>query len=287
MSLGLSPLAARHLSAQSTAVAQTEAPSSQSNTSPAAVSPLDHSVLTPTASAPLGQADAAATAELMAANSILARGNPWTGIQGTGTITYADDPTQYSVTLSNRGLNEFRLDIQVPGGVESTRIVGRAGRIQAANGAVTEIDPDTAIMGIFPFEYVAKAAIPGKNTALLDRGAITANGQSLHRVTLEMSSVLRDQKTKSQKVLPVDLYFDSSTHLLTKSVSSILIPGSRLVPFLSVVTYSDYRSVGASMVPFRFVETLNGQPYRTVQLKSVQMNPTLPETYFQFERSNQ
>jgi|GEM_PF-1907765 len=287
---GLVSTLACGLHAQTAAItAQSELQPSASESTPAAViSPLDHSVFAPTASAPLGQADAAAATELKAANSALAGSTSWTGLQATGTITYATDPTQFNVTLSNLGSNKFRLDTQTQTGVESIRISGRVGRVQSEDGTVTAIDPDTAIMGIFPFEILTKGASPGKNTALVDHGtASTATGQSAHRVTFELSSILRDPATKSQKTLPIDLYFDPATHLLIKSVSSVLIPGARLVPFLSVVTYSDYRTVGTSLIPFHYVETINGQPYRTLQLTSAQTNPTLSQTYFQFERSNQ
>jgi hypothetical protein len=248
----------------------------------AVVSPLDSTVFSPEPAATLGQKDEAAVAELTANISVLSGGSRWVGMQGTGTITYGTDSTQNSVTLSNLGADRFRLDTQTPGGVESIRIDRRIGKIQFENGPVSVLNPDTAILGIFPFEIAQRAASPGKNVALLDRGTTSSDGRSLHRVALEMPSVIGNPATKSQKTLPVDLYFDPATHLLVKSVCYVLIPGGRQVPFLSVVTYSDYRSVGASVVPFHYSESLNGQPYRTVQLTSVQLNPTLSATYFQF-----
>lgn len=250
------------------------------------LSPLDHSVYTPVASAPLGQADQAATAELKASIAACIGTQAWGGFQGTGTITYAGDANRYTITLSNLGSNKFRLDTTTPTGVESIRISGPVGRIQTEAGTITAIDPDTATMGIFPFEIVTKAALPSKTNSLIDHGSALTGGQSFHRITLELPSSLRDPVVKTWKALPIDLYFDPTTHLLAKSVNHILIPGGRLVPFLSIITYSDYRLVGTSVIPFHYVETIDGQPYRTVQLSSVQTNPSLPQDFFHFERSN-
>jgi len=163
------------------------------------------------------------------------------------------------------------------------RIHGRIGKVQVGTKPPVGMSPDTAILGIFPFEIAGRAAPQAKNAALLDHGIASNSGQSLHRLTLELSSMSWDSVRKSQAILPVDLYFDPATHLLIKSACYVFIPGGKQIPFLSVVTYGDYRRVGASMVPFLYSETLDGQPYRTVQLSAVQLTPNFPTDYFQFQ----
>jgi len=181
----------------------------------------------------------------------------------------------------------FRLDVETPVGLESTRIQGRAGTVQAGNKPPSTFDPDTAILGMFPFEIVTRV-VPGVNdVALLDHPSIAGVLQSLHRVTIELPAAAWHSEIKSRGTLAIDLYFDSTTHLLAKTVSSVLIPGARRVMVVSVVSYSDYRQVGTAVVPFHYSETLDGQPYRTLQLTAVQLNPSLPVDYFQPARTNQ
>lgn len=257
------------------------------NASTAVVNPLDSSVFTPEPTTKLGQQDAAATTEVAAYTSALSGGRHWMGMQGIGTVTYANGPTEFNATLSNRGNLSFRLDIQTPAGLESTRVQGRMGAVQLGTKPSTPIDPDTAILGIFPFEIVARAVPSAQNASLIDGGTVSSNGQSLHRITLELPAMSLSVTTKLPGTLPIDLYFDPTTHLLVKSVCNVLMPGGRRTPFLSVVTYSDYRTVGTSVVPFHYSESINGQPYRALQLTSVQLNPSLSADYFRFERSNQ
>ncbi len=253
----------------------------------AIVNPVDNSVFTLDPTATLGQKDAPALTEVTAYSSALGGGKRWVGMQATGTITYANDATQHSATLTNLGPHSFRLDVQTPKGPVSIRIQGRMGAVQTGTEAAIPLDPDSATTGIFPFEIVGMAVPEAKTTALLDRGTVNSSGSSLHRVTLELSSTNWNPGTKSQGTLPIDLYFDPATHLLVKSACNIFSARGRHVPLLSVVTYSDYRTVGTAVVPFQYSESIDGHPYQTMQLTSVQLNPALPADYFQFERPKQ
>jgi len=279
-------LAICHLGAQTE---PTPLPSSdatvQANT-PSATPSIGGTVV-PQPLASLGQMDAAALTEVKAYGAALGGNQRWLGMQATGTITYASDPTPYSATLTNVGHSEFRLDTQNRNGPISIRVHGRSGAAQFGNNPVMPMDPDTAVLGIFPFEIVGKANPAAKSAALLDRGSDSTNGVPLHRVTLAVPSASLSISTKSQGTVPIDLYFDPVTHLLVKSVCTVFVPGARHVPFLSVVTYSDYRPVGNSVVPFQYSESINGRPYQTLQLTAVQLNPSLPADYFQFERTKQ
>jgi hypothetical protein len=78
------------------------------------------------------------------------------------------------------------------------------------------------------------------------------------------------------------MYFDPTSHLLVKTATAIALGGMRNTSLLRVVTYADYRAVGSSLIPFRYIETLGGQPQWTLQLSSAQTDPTLNEQYFQF-----
>jgi hypothetical protein len=207
----------------------------------------------------------------------------WGGMQGTGKITYASgDPTAYDATLSNLGADRFRLDAQTKKGPTSIRIHRFVGKIQGSDGAISVIPSTTAALGLFPFELPRFANSPGLASSLIDQGLVALGGTELHRITLELGSLGRNPVTKSIDTIVTDLYFDPTSHLLIKSVSSVLIAGSRPVKLLSVVTYGDYRMAAGSMVPFRYTETLEGQPYRTLQLSNVQLNPELNTTYFEF-----
>jgi hypothetical protein len=243
---------------------------------------LDTDVAIPKATGVLGQQDAAAlkeiTEHLATVGSVL-----WLGMQGTGQIVYGSkNATAYSATLSMMGSNQFRLDAQTNNGEMSLRIHGPVGKVQGGGGPAGIIPPETAAVGIFPFGLVRTMHFPGPETSLIDHGITAVNGVQLHRITVEIPPIGLNPATNSKRMIAIDLYFDPASHLLVKSASSNFIALGHSPKFLRVVTYSDYRTVGAAMVPFRYSESMDGQQYWVLQLSDVQLNPTLDTTYFQF-----
>jgi hypothetical protein len=242
---------------------------------------LDRGIPVPDVKGPPGKKDILAVNEILA--HLGAVGNAWTGMQGKGKITYGPtDATAYDATLSNLGGDKFRLDAQTKHGAMSIRIHGGVGKIKSGDGIFSSMPFDTAMAGIFPFERARLTNFPGPSGSLIDCGVTTIGGTELHRITLEVATLGRNPVTKSREAIATDLYFDPTSHLLVKSSTASAIADGRNVKFLFVVTYSDYRKVGNSMVPFRYTETMNGEPYWTLQLSDVQMNSEVPSTFFEF-----
>jgi len=250
--------------------------------STAATGFLDTDVPIPAATGAPGQQDTAAAKEITEHLTIVGS-VPWLGMQGTGQIVYGSkDTTAYSATLSMMGSDQFRLDAQTNSGEMSLRIHGQLGKVQGGGGPARTIPSETAAVGIFPFGLVRTTHFPGPGTSLIDHGLTAVGGVQLHRITVETPSIGRDPVTKARRMIAIDLYFDPASHLLVKSASSSLVALGHSSRFLRVVTYSDYRKVGAAMVPFRYTESMDGQQYWVLQLSDAQLNPALDTAYFQF-----
>jgi hypothetical protein len=236
----------------------------------------------PVSTGVLSQKDPAALAELT--SHFAAIGSvPWIGMQGMGTIAYGlNSATSYDATMSALGAQKYRLDAQTPKGQTSTRIERLLGKIQSEAGSIATLTAQTAAGGIFPFELARSAGKLGPTSSLRDQGLTTVGGLQLHRITLERATVGKNPTTNLRNTEAIDLYFDPSTHLLVKS--SVLVPlaANRSASVLSVVSYSDYRLVGTTLVPFCFTETIQGEQSRILQLKSVSLNPTFDSGYFTF-----
>lgn len=221
----------------------------------------------------LSQFDAPALSEVLEHLKVVGT-SPWTGMQGTGSITYGDDKTSYSSTLTIVGNTKFRLDAKSTDGAISIRINGRIGQIQVADGKTYPLMPETAASGIFQFQLPRLADLQ-TNSSVIDHGRTTVDGVSLHRLTIERPFAA------GRRNLATDLYFDSKTHLLVETTNLILLEGvpSRL---LRVTTYGDYRKVDGVMIPFHFSQIVGGQKQWTLQLSEVQLNPSAQSTYFAF-----
>lgn len=232
----------------------------------------------PVATNKLGQFDSAALSEILEHLKIVGVA-PWSGMQGTGTITYGADQTPYNASLSVVEDTKFRLDGQTPTGSMSVRIHGRSGKIQAPDGKIYILSPESAALGALQFELPRMEDLKTRSSAL-DHGLVTIDGASLHRVTIERPLIERPL-ISARKNLAVDFYFDPSTHLLVKTVTAIQLDGARN-NLLQIITYGDYRQVNGVMIPFHISRVLDGQKQWTIQLSEATLNPSLQSTYFDF-----
>ena len=141
---------------------------------------------------------------------------------------------------------------------------------------------ETAMAGIFPFEMPRLASFTASSASIFDRGIVAFGGAQLHRISFERASTGTNPITKSPNTSVMDFYFDPTSHLLKASAVSVPIDRVHSAKVLLVVVYDDYRRVGDCMMPFRFTETMEGQPYRMLQLSDVQPNVALDSTQFEF-----
>ena len=204
-------------------------------------------------------------------------------MQGTGTITYGPDATlSFGATITNVGDKRFRLDETTDSGSTSIRIHGFDAKERDKTGALHEIPATTAILTVFPFEIPRLPTLLNPVSSVIDQGTVTIGTTQLHRITVEYPTLGRATTSNVPNTAVIDLYFDPQTHLLEKTATEIALPRTRTSTYLSVVTYSDYRLVGSTLVPFTFTETLQGQPFRTLRLASVDLNPSVDPAYFDF-----
>ena len=240
----------------------------------------DQDVTAPATTGILGQTDAAALLEIQQYLNLTGSIGCQT-IQGSGTIQYEQpDGARFPVTLSmQRGMG-FRLDATTEKGIQSTRIFGSSGVTHDADGTVERLLPETAVTGLVQIQTLPCAVLAARNASFVDHGISSAN--HLHRISLESGLTPGLRNAAANKTSVIDFYFDPTSHLLLKSVTSIQISGARYQNFIRTITYSDYRSISDALIPFHYQESLNGEPIWTLQLSLVQVDVKLPASYFKF-----
>lgn len=241
---------------------------------------VDSDVVEPTPTGVVGRADPGALQEiqeyLAATNTV---GCP--PIQATGTIQYAGtDQGPLPATLSIEHGTEFRLDVTTSQGTRSTRIQGANGAIRDETGKKQTLIPESAITGLLQFQTLPCVLMSRLPASFIDRGIVAAD--HLHRITLETSLLPGFRAVRSHTTSVIDFYFDSSTHLLLKSVTLIRIAGARYQNFVRTVTYGNYQNVNGTLLPFNYQESLNGEPTWSLQLTQVQINGRIADSNFRF-----
>ncbi len=188
-----------------------------------------------------------------------------------------------TATLWISGRTKFRLDIQKPSGPSSLRMDGLYGSTKNADGHIHPMDARNAVGGLFSFPALLDSSFPTASTVLIDQGLVGVDGVSMHRITMgEPWPEWTSSSLSQAKTYVVDLYFDTRTNLLIKSATSVV--GSRAEPthYLRVIDYGDYRATSGFNLPYRYSERLSGQLLWTLQLNTIEIQPTLTASDFHF-----
>jgi hypothetical protein len=117
----------------------------------------------------------------------------------------------------------------------------------------------------------------------LDRGHVQIGGRNLHRITVgEPIADNQQANADPSRTTLVDLYFDTASHLLVKSVAAIQLDSADRARYIQVLTYDDYRKAQNSLIAFRFHQSLNGQSAWTLQLSKIELTPDTNTSDFYF-----
>lgn len=245
--------------------------------------PTAGDIIAPTLSGkPIGYQDPGAAAVIAAYQAALGSGQ-WAGMQATGTVTFADDQTVVPATFSVLPGNRQQLDITESKGHRIETLNGLRGQLQVSSGKKTLLSATDAVVGIAPFDVslVALATATPPKYSLIDDGAVSVAGTTLHKVTVEVAipPKLLLPGTSLTRGL-IDCYFDPNTHLLVKTAAIITAPGNSRALLLRVITYSNYQSFGAMQLPTTLSESISGQAISTLTLTSVDLaNLPSPNTF--------
>jgi hypothetical protein len=212
-------------------------------------------------------------------------GVAWNGMQATGTLTYPGGQTQQQspATLTMQSGDSYRLDIEASDGQRSIRIKGSTGQILDSKGINHYLPLATARGGFVAFPKLMIAAFPEEQISVLDQGMVSIDGKPLRRLTIEEPLFEGTTPATYNQVSTTDFYFDPTTHLLIKSVGSVQLDSADRERYLQAITYSDYQLVdNVLLLPFAYVQTLNGQRQWAFQATSIQLKPSISASYFSF-----
>ena len=199
----------------------------------------------------------------------------------TGTVTYywVGEP-KGTVTVKCKGLNQFRIDADLPDGKRSIVVNGTGGSVAEASGSTSPIHPQSAAdIGSMTFPFATLVAvIEESSTSLIFGGLVTHNGASVYDVRLQ--NVFTSQQDPSglrAKREARDFYFDPETYLVVAIADQIYV-GDRDISH--EVIYSDYKPENGVSVPLTITETANGVKGFTMQINQVAFNSQMNDSDF-------
>jgi hypothetical protein len=202
----------------------------------------------------------------------------------TGMITYywAGDEVRGVVTLRGRGPGQFRLDANLPKGLESWVVSNGVG-VVTEGGENRPIEYANAVnLGslTFPYAYLA-AAIRDSSTSISYMGLEPRSGATALHVRLRKLLPLdMDPQGLTSKLTVRDFFIDPVTFQVVGSLDMLHPKYQPLVNRPHEMRFADYRSVEGILVPFSITEITIGQRTFVIQLEQIHFNTGLQDVDF-------
>jgi hypothetical protein len=178
----------------------------------------------------------------------------------------------------------FRFDIHTSTGSVSTRIDGMSGSLQREDMNILRIPMETAAAGPLITPWTMSESLSDPRVSISDGGETVIEGKSLFKVVFRRPvCALSGCPEYLQRLrLTTDLYFDSHSYLLMKSVDEIRLSETSMAKVLRVITYGEYRQADQSLVAHQYAETLDGQLSWTFAASRISLGKPHDQSHFHF-----
>jgi hypothetical protein len=198
----------------------------------------------------------------------------------TGSVTYhldLDHDVHGSVTVRGKGLNQFRLDANLPSGVRSEVTDGLT-TIKTEDGQVYRLhsQPPLAPARLALPQLQLRAALRSHGLNLSYKGMVDVDGHPAHDIQVQhFLAGGPNQHGDLSAYRTVDFFVDPSTFQIVMTQDTI--PKH----IVRQIRYSDFRLVRGMSVPFSISASIHGQNMWLINLTEINFNSGLQDSDFQ------
>ncbi len=202
----------------------------------------------------------------------------------TGTVTLVEGSTTANgtVRLLTRGLDQNLEEIQTLQGRRA--IVHSRGRAQEQRGGATKEFSLELVSSSQPanFPLVLLAAILNNpDSGFQYVGIETLSGVQAHHLRVWNTFYSHPEFQSLAQFSPKDLWLDVSSGLFRKAAYSQRAARGAVGPTRVEIFFLEYRIVAGVLYPFRIEKSLNGTPWASITIATVNLNSGLSDADFQ------
>jgi hypothetical protein len=203
-----------------------------------------------------------------------------TDYTATGNVTYhtAHD-VNGTITIRGNGLEQLRVDANLPSGVRSEVESLGSTSIKAEDGQVGGASFQPPMNpGRFVLPYlIFTTALNSPYYSVAYNGITQEDGYSVHDLRIQfVRPGLADPDWRFQAYHTIDFFIDTST--LQVRMSQEIVPSHNV----RKIRYSSYASVNSLLVPFSIREEVAGVERSAIQLTQISLSNGLQDSDFQF-----
>jgi hypothetical protein len=203
-----------------------------------------------------------------------------TDYSATGNVTFyldLDRSVEGSVTVRGKGLNQFRMDANLPSGVRSEVTDGLT-TIKTEDGSVYRLhsQPPLAPARLALPQLQLSTALNGRGLNVSYKGMVEVDGHPAHDIQVQhflAGTLSQDNDLIAYRT--ADFFVDPST--LQIVMMQDVVPNH----VIRQIRYSDFRLVNGVSVPFSISSSLHGQNMWLINISEIKFNSGLQDSDFQ------
>jgi hypothetical protein len=217
------------------------------------------------------------------------------GIQdvvATGTVSVpinADKTTLTSLTLSEKGLDQLKIDSVFPTGKRSFYYSHDAVSRKDHDGSMVPLRGDDSFKIVSHFFPLTSLAAALQDTSysvnLTETTTDETSGHTLYHLRVQRhKSATKGPVQRDQSSVALDYYIDASTTLIVR-VQHLHLDRGRMPSALGrnpleIYSFDDYRLDGGLLLPHQIVTSVDKRPISTITIDSYKLNTGLRESDF-------
>jgi hypothetical protein len=201
--------------------------------------------------------------------------------KGTITHFWAGEEIKGPATLRGRGVDQFRLDSDLPSGPRSLVIKNGAASLRSRGkeiGAPYQNSLDSGAMG-YPLS-ITLAALSDPQISASAVEQVKMNDRDvllIHTQRNVTGSDGRPDEFLSRRTAK-EVLIDASTYIPIAVRSKVYPPRGFSGEFVQEIQFDDFRAVNGVLIPFVLIEMISGQKTWTFHADSVALNTGLSES---------
>jgi hypothetical protein len=212
-----------------------------------------------------------------------------TDYTATGNITYNWNPeVQGSVTVRGLGLDQIRVDANLPRGLHSWVISEGQTTIKSEDGTVRQYPPPYPVPSsdVTPYQspmFPGGLVLPHTQLAIIlnnprfnisYKGVVQVDGHAVHDIQAQLVLPGQTQSSSMDEYHTTDFFIDTST------IQLVMIQDNVPKHVVHQIRYSGYKAVSGVLVPFSISEEMGGQITWEILLDQASFNTGLQDTAF-------
>lgn len=207
--------------------------------------------------------------------------SPPSDVVAIGTIKAIDAaPGEVANFVQSARRDAMRYEVTIAGTTTVTVVNGKqAARLR--DGSTSAVPVWTALSGNVPTLPFYGNFATGFGVTLNYLGAATIDGEIADSIDVIPVSTLNDAESKyRQKTDRYKLWISRRSGLILQIAYTRLDGSNPYIELPYIRRYSDYRSVGGYLFPFRQLQYLDGQPQLIIDLTSVRFDSGIQDSTF-------